>query len=58
MPALARHRAACAWLQISGARVKLRDDRLEGGKRELDISGSPEQIQAAQNIVQVGPWPA
>ena len=40
-------------LQISGARVKLRDERLENGKRELEIFGSPEQIQAAQNITQV-----
>lgn len=40
-------------VQISGARVKLRDDRLEGGRRELELSGSPEQIQAAKNIVQV-----
>ena len=40
-------------LQISGARVKLRDERLEGGQRELDISGTPQQIQAAQNIIQV-----
>ncbi|KAK9832299.1 hypothetical protein WJX74_005674 [Apatococcus lobatus] len=38
--------------QISGARIKLHSAANQEGNRELEISGTPEQIQSAQNLFQ------
>ena len=40
-------------VQISGARVKLSDAPRGVMERLLRLSGSPEQVQAAVNLVQV-----
>ena len=39
-------------MQISGARIKLHSAANAEGNRELEISGTPEQIQSAQNLFQ------
>lgn len=40
-------------VQISGARVKLSDAPRGVSERFLRLSGTPEQVQAAINLVQV-----
>ena len=43
----------CAWLQISGAMVKMSDAPRGVSERMLRLTGFPEQVQAAMNLVQV-----
>ena len=42
-----------AWLQISGAMVKMSDAPRGVSERMLRLTGFPEQVQAAMNLVQV-----
>lgn len=44
-----------AWLQISGAMVKMSDAPRGVSERMLRLTGFPEQVQAAMNLVQVCP---
>ena len=41
-------------LQISGAMVKMSDAPKGVSERMLRLTGFPEQVQAAMNLVQVG----
>ena len=43
------------WLQISGAMVKMSDAPRGVSERMLRLTGFPEQVQAAMNLVQVCP---
>lgn len=39
-------------MQLSGAKVKLHDPRQGTAERVVEISGTPEQTHAAQNLLQ------
>ncbi len=45
-------------MQISGALVKMSDAPKGVTERMLRLTGFPEQVQAALNLVQVGVWPS